>query len=43
MDEDYCYECAGWYCDDYYIDGEGSLIWKCPECPNWKGEADESD
>lgn len=28
---DYCYECTG-YGDDYYIDEEGELICRCPEC-----------
>lgn len=36
MDEwdelDYCYECTG-YGDDYYVDEEGELICRCPECP----------
>jgi len=33
MDElDYCYECTG-YGDDYYVDDDGELICRCPECP----------
>lgn len=30
-DYDYCYECSG-YGDDYYLDEDGELIWRCPEC-----------
>lgn len=39
--EDYCYECGG-YGDDYYIDDDGELKCRCPECPfnDW-GEDDE--
>ena len=29
---DYCYECGG-YGDDYYMDEDGELICRCPECP----------
>lgn len=33
MDElDYCYECTG-YGDEYYVDEEGELVCRCPECP----------
>ena len=32
MDNDYCYECTG-YGDDYYMDEDGDLICRCPECP----------
>lgn len=41
--EDYCYECGG-YGDDYYIDDDGELKCRCPECPfnDWEDE-DESD
>lgn len=40
MDEeyyDYCFEC-GAYGDDYYMDEEGELVCRCPECamnPNY--------
>lgn len=39
--DDYCWEC-GAYGDDYYIDDDGELIWRCPECPYWE-EDDELD
>lgn len=29
---DYCYECSG-YGDDYYVDEDGELVCRCPECP----------
>lgn len=29
-DPDCCYEC-GWYGDDYYIDEDGELVYRCPE------------
>ena len=29
---DYCYECNG-YGDDYYVDEDGELVCRCPECP----------
>ena len=29
---DYCYECGG-YGDDYYMDEDGELVCRCPECP----------
>ena len=29
---DYCYECSG-YGDDYYINDDGDLECRCPECP----------
>lgn len=33
MDElNYCYECTG-YGDDYYVDDDGELVCRCPECP----------
>jgi len=39
MDDDYCYECAG-YGDDYYVDDDGELICRCFECVfnenNWE-------
>ena len=38
--EDYCYECTG-YGDDYYIDDDGELVLRCPECPY--GESEEED
>ena len=28
---DYCYECSG-YGDDYYMDEDGELVCRCPEC-----------
>ena len=33
MDEyyDYCYECRD-YGNDYYVDDEGELVCRCPEC-----------
>lgn len=34
---DYCYECGG-YGDDYYMDEDGELVCRCPEClmnPNY--------
>ena len=34
---DYCYECSG-YGDDYYMDEDGELVCRCPEChmnPNY--------
>lgn len=31
-DPDYCYECSG-YGDNYYEDGDGELVYRCPECP----------
>lgn len=30
-DDDYCYECSG-YGDDYYVDDDGELVCRCPEC-----------
>lgn len=30
--DDYCYECGG-YGDDYYVDDDGELVCRCPECP----------
>lgn len=39
MDDDYCYECQG-YGDDYYVDDDGNLVWKCYDCAfnesNWE-------
>lgn len=32
MDDDCCYECAG-YGDDYFINDEGELECCCPTCP----------
>lgn len=32
-DFDWCYECTG-YGDDYYVDDDGELICRCPECPH---------
>ena len=41
--EDYCYECKG-YCDDYYIDDDGEMKCRCPECPYFEGgEEHETD
>lgn len=41
--EDYCYECKG-YCDDYYIDDDGEMKWRCSECPYFDGgEEHETD
>lgn len=31
--DDYCYECTG-YGDDYYINDDGELVCRCPECPD---------
>lgn len=34
---DYCYECGG-YGDDYYMNEDGELVCRCPEClmnPNY--------
>ena len=31
MDDDYCYECSG-YGDDYYVNDDGELVCRCPEC-----------
>lgn len=34
---DYCYECSG-YGDDYYMNEDGELVCRCPEClmnPNY--------
>lgn len=28
---DYCYECSG-YGDDYYMNEDGELVCRCPEC-----------
>lgn len=41
--EDYCYECTG-YGDDYYIDDDGELKCRCPECSfnDWEYD-DETD
>ena len=41
--EDYCYECMG-YGDDYYIDDDGELKCRCPECSfnDWEDD-DETD
>ena len=30
---DYCYECSGYGGDDYYVDEDGELVCRCPECP----------
>lgn len=47
--DDYCYECQG-YGDDYYVDDDGELVWRCPECTfnednwddgHWIGEQNE--
>ena len=37
--DDYCYECCG-YGDDYYIDDDGELKCRCPECPfnDWEDD-----
>lgn len=41
--EDFCYECTG-YGDDYYINDDGELIWRCPECSYFEGgEEHETD
>lgn len=41
--EDYCYECGG-YGDDYYIDDDGELKCRCPECSYFeRGEEYEDD
>lgn len=37
---DYCYECSG-YGDDYYLNDDGELVCRCPECPN--NREDEED
>ena len=29
--DDCCYECSG-YGDDYYVDDDGELVCRCPEC-----------
>lgn len=39
-DYDYCYECSG-YGDDYYLNDDGELMCRCPECPN--SREDEED
>ena len=31
-DYDYCYECGG-LGDDYFINNDGELECRCPECP----------
>lgn len=31
-DFNYCYECGG-YGDDYFLDEDGDLQYRCPECP----------
>ena len=40
--EDYCYEC-GDHGDDYYIDDNGELVGRCPECPFNDWEDDNED
>ena len=32
MDEDYCYECTG-YGNDYFVNDEGEMELRCPDCP----------
>lgn len=41
--EDYCYECTA-YEDDTYINYDGKLVSRCPECPynDWEDD-DETD
>lgn len=39
-DYDYCYECSG-YGDDCYLNDDGELVCRCPECPN--NREDEED
>jgi hypothetical protein len=41
-DYDYCYECTG-YGDDYFINDEGDLECRCPNCPFNPALADEDD
>lgn len=38
-DYDYCYECSG-YGDDYYLNDDGELVCRCPECPNNREDGD---
>lgn len=42
MGYDYCYECSG-YGDDYYINDDGELELRCPECCMNPDRDDEDD
>ena len=37
---DVCDECSG-YGDDYYLDDDGELVCRCPECPWWGANMDD--
>lgn len=41
-EDDYCYECGG-YGDDYYINDEGEMVRRCPQCPFYKRDDEWED
>lgn len=36
----YCDECQSFYGDDYDIDDDGELVWRCPDCPYFEQEGE---